>query len=124
MKLKTYNKENTIVTDSPKISFRTKGIITLNKAASDLLEISFDDTIEICQDQDSPRDWYINHNAGKTGFILRPTKNKGVYFSCKQLSEAVLESLGFDKTISMLISKEKVQIGSLKYHPIITRSAK
>lgn len=124
MKLKSYNKQNTITVNAPKIAFRAKGLIVFNKSACDMLNIKNGDTVEIAQDQEKPKDWFISLSAGKEGFVLSPLKGDNLKFNCRVLCDDVWESLGFDRTISMLISKDKVQIGNIKYHAIITRSAK
>jgi len=124
MKLKSFNRENTLSTSGPKISIRKSGTIIINRDAVILTQLPLGGYIEIAQDQDSPKDWFININAGKEGFILRQTKYDALTFNAKQLSDKILDSIGFDHSASMIIGSEIITVGNHKYLPIITKSAK
>lgn len=93
-----YNKQ-------PRISFLKTGLVILNEAAVHGLNLKSGDKIDLVQDEDRPKDWYLR--IRETGFILRPkdTKHKAILkFASIVLVKKIQSSLGIDHTFSVPVA--------------------
>lgn len=124
MKLITYNADNTVSKQSPKLSIRKQGGVFLNKAAVDNFGLKAGDKIEFVNDEDSPREWYIKCILSDKGFELKDSKFNSLTFNSKVLTDAILDSIKFDHSAAMLLSSSKTTIDGNDYWVIVTGSAK
>lgn len=133
MKLKIYTPENlpsngggNMRNQKPSILFNQKpGGTSFNGALVEMLKLKHGDCVQICQDEDSPKDWYIL--LSESGFVLNKPKDGGKYlfFNSIPLGRKVLESLKVEnQSARMIVVNEPVEIDNLTYYPIITASAK
>jgi hypothetical protein len=123
MKLKIYNQENSKNVISGKALIRIarkSGLITFSKSACEKLGLTLNDKLNICQDEESPLDFYIHKTAHPSGFELRikaPAKT-GAAFNCAKLSNLILWDKNC-KSAAYLIG-DSFELEGLLYWPIIT----
>jgi hypothetical protein len=106
----------------PKITFSKNGSIMLNKAAITLLDTNVGEKVSICQDEDTPENWYVYKD--ENGFELRGKdleKTGYLCFNHSGLKNIFLESLGVDKdtTCGFLIGGEATEFNGIKYYGIL-----
>lgn len=104
MKLKTFNTINTAAVGrsaQPVISIGKAGVFTVNKAAAEQLGLTAGDRVELHQDEDSPRDWYISKCTTDSGFAIRQGYDtKGLMFNSSAMRQLILKSCGKDASIT------------------------
>jgi hypothetical protein len=105
------------------ISFEKKGIIRLNKFATDALLIKVNDRINILQDEDNPRDWYIEKTTEEEGLVMRKHNTGSVCCNSISIVSAFRKSHGFTGTISLRIATQ-MAFDDSGMHAILVSSAK
>ena len=126
MKLKVYDKRNScsISTGRPTVRISRKaGLLTFQKGAIALLGLLPGDRLIVCNDEDSPRDWYIHKTADPEAFAPKPKGKAGaniVQFNSSILAAKVLDSAGVAERASFAISKTPAIINGMEYWPLIT----
>lgn len=136
MKLKTFHKENTVVSGKgslPTISFCVKtGVIKISARAVADMGLKTGQVIAISQDEDSPNDWYL-HDEEK-GFALlikgnsKRSKIASLGFSSKDICRKILDCTEFkldhDKTIQMNLDTEATKHQDRYLYAIATSTAR
>ncbi len=126
MKLKVYDKKNSnlFLVGKPTVRISRKaGLLTFQKGAIELMGLVPGDKLIVCNDEDSPRDWYIHKTADPEGFA---PKAKGkinaniVQFNSTILAAKILDSAGVAQRASFTISKTPATINGMEHWPLIT----
>ena len=126
MKLKVYDKRNScsFSTGRPTVRISRKaGLLTFQKGAISLLGLLPGDKLIVCNDEDSPRDWYIHKTADPEAFAPKQKGKAGaniVQFNSSILATKVLDSAGVAGRASFAISKTPAIINGMEYWPLIT----
>ena len=117
MKLIEFNSENSgrTVPKFPAVRItHGAGTFCFNKEAVELMELTHDSSVVICQDEDSPRDFYIRKSENPAAFKLRQKiKTYHMLFSCGKIAKQILATAKMDKSASFRISKEKIEMGGV-----------
>jgi len=127
MKLKKYSTvAGKAQNGKPSISFSAKsGIVRLNKALLTSLGLKNGDKIDICQDEENVKDWYIT--IAKEGFTLRVSERLEGMVNSKTVCEdirACVKNIDDEKSSKMLVAVEHPTVlEKQKYFPILTSSA-
>jgi hypothetical protein len=128
MKLIEFNSENSSnkVQKFPAVRIAGRaGTFCFNREAVDLMELSYDSSVVVCQDEDSPRDFYIRKTENPAAFKLRQKINTyNMTFNCGKVAKSILSSAKVDKSAAFRISKEKIEMGGGTYFLIITAAPK
>jgi hypothetical protein len=128
MKLIEFNSENSTnkVIKFPAVRItHSAGTFCFNKEAVELMELAHDSSVVICQDEDSPRDFYVRKSENPAAFKLRQKINTyHMLFSCGKVARQILATAKMDKSASFRISKEKIEMGGGTYFLIITAAPK
>ena len=132
MKLKSYDKTNTIVKGydvTPKISFNAKtGVIRISAMAAKKIGLKVGDTVALAQDEDKPADWYLY--VSDKGFTIKNSgkDNTALKFGCKEVAHDVVRSSNepnaMTNTLTMILSTDPVEIDGQVYYPIATKTAR
>jgi len=112
------------MTAKPFVRFSTKGVITFNKAAVKLLNLSDKENIFLTQDEDKPDDFYLCKS--QEGFAVK-VNEKGGQFNNSNLSNHILNFFNLNdgiKTGFRFNIGEGVEYGSTIMYPLITRPAR
>jgi hypothetical protein len=95
MKLKIYNTTNSKISVTGKATIRVNeraGLLTFSKAAAELIGImEIGSSIEICQDEDSPEDFFVYKSATPEAFSLRIKGTNAPTFNCTKLATLLLD---------------------------------
>lgn len=120
MLLKKYNEKTAQYQNmSARIRIHSRGRISLNKGAINLLDIKEGDRFEFLQDEQSPKDWYIHKS--KDGFKCLLTTKDEIRLHSVTTSVAILTSIGFTgATYSFPISHHKKEFLGAIIYPILT----
>jgi len=135
MKLKTFdNSSNVFRRDSPAaISINvTAGLFTINKKATEILQIEAGNKVVLHQDEDELGDWYIEKaDQDAAGFEIRSkTKNGkpeggGIYFNNTPTARAIFESVEYPyQSGRILLAGEPTEIGERKLYALLTDGLK
>lgn len=128
MKLKSFNAENSA--SAHKTGARvhinhSSGVFTLSDTAVNTIGLAAGDTVELHQDEEQPKDWYITKS--EKGFKLRD-KNKDakgmLCFNNVSVARELLSSINIDGNASMLIATEATSLDGVELFAILTKSAK
>jgi hypothetical protein len=115
MKLIEYNSENSShkVPKFPAVRItHGAGTFCFNKEAVELMDLTHDSSVVVCQDADSPRDFYIRKSENPAAFKLRQKINTYyMLFSCGKVAKSILSAAKVDKSAAFRISKEKIEMG-------------
>jgi hypothetical protein len=124
MKLKVYNSENShhFVMGKPTIRIARKaGLISFSKGAIELLKLTDTDRLVVCNDEDSPRDWFLHKTDEPSAFAIRIKGKATVFqFNSAILVQNILDSLKIELGASFKLAKTPVQMDGKEYWPIIT----
>jgi hypothetical protein len=128
MKLTEFNASNSsaVRPERPPVIRVNKraGLISLSKAAVELLGVSVGNGVVFLQDEDSPRDWFICKSNTDVSFVLRTSdKKKQFDFNSSVLAKKILSSLQVREeyiSCGFMIQKKAVEIDGQKYFLIIT----
>jgi len=127
MKFKVYNITNSKSFMPGKSTLRVNeraGLFTFSKTAGELMGFSEGCRIEICQDEDSPKDFFVFKSASPDAFLIR-IKEHSPSFNCVKLATLLLDEGEEKKHIVNLGRSITFQIGLAQiidddiYHPII-----
>ncbi len=127
MKKKVFNRTNILskrggthpIID-PILVIRKSGHIVFSAALVKALSLD-KNTIEFVQDDDRPKDWYIEISSGVDSIRLRPTKSQSFYFQSAWLVKMILESMSLPAaTYRILVVTEPVE---KNLYAILTKSA-
>lgn len=125
MKPKIYNRkrEKNYMSFFPHLRITTQGRFFLNKRAANDLNLNKGDLVNLVQDEENPRDWYLKKTDDEAGFPLSVQgKHRGVSFSSSTIRNVMFKSLGLPLlSTTFRISNKPIEGG---YFPIITSSAK
>ncbi len=128
MKLKSFNAENSasLRTGSATVNINHgSGVLTLSRVAVLELGLKAGDSIELHQDESSPKDWYISKS--ENGFTLREKAKEAngmLMFNNTTVAREILSSLNIDGNASMLIATEATSLDGVELFAILTKSAK
>jgi hypothetical protein len=126
MKLKEFNTENVEKSRRGQASIRlTKsGMISISKELGELLQLKVGDKLALSQNEDKPKDWYLN--VSPIGFAIRNDskneKEKNRFaFNCSSLVQKLFDSIGYEgSSIAFLVSEEAEKISKVSYYAILT----
>ncbi|MBN1187015.1 MAG: hypothetical protein JXB49_32355 [Bacteroidales bacterium] len=124
MKLKKYNANNSLLIRdaSPRIRFSNTGAITISVGLTRLMGLKNGSRIELLQNPDSPKDWYIAESAD--GFILRLQDSGALICNCAAAARSVIKSLNLTSPpihgVTFPVSSALIEEEGTKMHPIIT----
>ena len=110
---------------APMISVSKNGVMRINQPAVIQFSASEGQKLNIYQDEDSPKDWYIKFEDD--GLILRKkeSQGKGLLFQSSSIARDMIKSLGFETRFSAQIAKNKMIAPNVEgFYAIITSSAK
>lgn len=125
MKLKVFNIVNTPLsgrTQLPNIGVNRKsGLMRINKAACELLNIDATDQVNFLHDEDQKGDWYLEV-VKKDGFPLRSKPNNpGLIAQSTSIVANIYESMDYKKLSGIIrIAKEPVKEGKQNLWPLLT----
>ena len=114
MKLKKFNRKDchTRGLSYPAISIEKSGIVRLNRYAAEHLSLNIGDKINLYQDEDKPKDWYIEKTTDDDGLIMRKHGDDGsLCCNASAISSKVKVALGMDKTMHIRIAGSPVEDG-------------
>ena len=127
MKFKVYNITNSKSFMPGKSTLRVHeraGLFTFSKTAGELMGFQEGCRIEICQDEDSPKDFFVFKSVSPDAFPVR-IKENSPSFNCVKLATLILDEGEDKKHIVNLGRSTTFQIGPAQiidddiYHPII-----
>jgi bifunctional DNA-binding transcriptional regulator/antitoxin component of YhaV-PrlF toxin-antitoxin module len=125
MKLKTFN---TLMSArnlrTAKVTVSKTGLISLNAAAAETVGLKPGDKLEIVQDEDSPKDWYIKAKSSEDGFEVRDYKNGAVAFNSVPLTQTIRQSLAKEGSLFIPVALEPVDLEGDKYFSLLTSAVK
>ena len=113
----------TIIT--PLISVNKNGVIRLNRPAVEQLSLSSGNKINMYQDKDSLKDWFLK--IEDDGLVLRSKESygKGLITQSSSIARDMIKSLKFEFRFSSLIAKEPLNFNkTVGFYAILTNSAK
>ena len=121
MKLKIYNSDNTNISHKGKKTIRIHkkgGLFSFSKSAQEMIGIIKGSRIDIAQDEESPRDFYIHKTSDPSGFHIHSKfDNLGATFNSAKLADLILDGKPY-KSVSFQIGTEQLFDG-IPYHLII-----
>jgi hypothetical protein len=125
MKLKTFNRKDCNMGANekrPLIGFEKTGIIRLNRKLCEALNIEIGDKINILQDQESPRDWYIELTKAEHGLVMRKHNTGALCCNAKAIVAEIQRSLGvvINKSMNYRVSTQPA-VDETNIYAIITR---
>jgi len=127
MKLKEYNSENTVTikTGKPTIRFNAKGLISISVAANDIIKAKDKSKCLFHQDEERPKDWYLEMTEDNKGFTMKKTSNlKSPCLNIRAIVKNIGDSIGMNGSSSFVCligQPQKFQDKTL--FPIITKYA-
>ncbi len=125
MKLRKFNRETCRIRPDghPYFSVSKGGIIRINREGSKLLQLKSGDKINILQDEERPKDWYVEKTTDELGLIMRDTnKNSGLVCNASAIAAEMIRSLSLSlKTTTMRIAPKPAE-GEI--YAILTGSGK
>jgi len=125
MKLKTYNSASFSGRRGVvKLSLGKSGLISISLSAASMIGVKSGDRVELVQDEDAPRDWYIKSGHSEHGYLLRGYKNGTLCFGSKPLAQTIADSLGRELSLSIPVATEKQKIDGQEYYALITAALK
>lgn len=108
---------------SPAITIGQKGLLKINYAAGELLDVKEGDRVSIAQDEENPADWYITKDPN--GYELRLGSDKKSYlFNNIALSKTIYECFELSaetKSVRWLIAGQPTKVGKQTYFGILQR---
>lgn len=126
MKIKKFNPSTVKVGRGTRyvktISFNRKsGLVSINLATSQALNITQESKLTFVQDQDKPKDWYVMHDPN--GYSLRRSSaSASIIFVCRELCIALLESINvMENAARIIVSDTPVSEGDKVIYPLVTR---
>lgn len=132
MKLKIYKRDTmspSVKNPLPTVSFGQKGIVYLNPAAGNAMEVETK-KYSVVQDESKPMDWYFMED-NETGIQFRKTFEypvdkqivKGFQFNSVTLCKDVYDSCKFAKpTTRMRLASEPTVIDGVNFFAILTKA--
>lgn len=129
MKLKTFNLTNTPSvgrTQLPQIGVNIKsGLIRINKAACELMQLEGTHQIAFLQDEAEPGDWYLEI-VKKDGFPVRGKINQpGLFAQSTTIVRNIFDSMSYIKLSGIIrIAKEPVKLDKRLLWPLLTTNLK
>lgn len=101
----------------PNVSFSKGGIIRINRAAAEMLELNDGSRIAILQDKNNPDDWYLAKD--KEGFVMRKNGSDRHSFAtnCSRVAKKLMGHFGLTETTRIQLGTETVEG---EYWPLIT----
>jgi hypothetical protein len=119
MKLKKFDRSDCQLRYDEKavVAFEKSGIIRFNRTAVKHLKLEVGDKIAIYQDEERPRDWYIEKTDSETGLIMRKHSSPGsVCCNAKQITSVVQKAVKNEvKTMRFRIAALPVEEGQGLY---------
>ena len=95
------------------------GLISISKAAAEIMKIKAKDKLILAQDDQNPKDWYLAiHDSG---FSARGDDGRLFFNSCA-IAKSFCDSIGVDYPSSYLIGKKPTKIDGLDCWPIFVSS--
>lgn len=131
MNLKRYNSTNvkTIRFGKPTIRFNKQGQISFSSAIITAMGLKSGDKIELIQDEEKPKDWYVVKCKNDIGFPLREYKSSNALLTNSSgLVKTFMKSLepqisNTTKSIGCLVAIIPTIVEKEKLFAIITKSA-
>lgn len=113
----------------PRIRVNTIGVITINTALCELLDLKHGSGVDFHQDLEEPRDWYISRNPQSKNKVRKKVRLNVVLFNNVRLAKEMIESTCpdlYSRSISFLVSKKISRIDGVQgdCFAIITSSIK
>jgi hypothetical protein len=138
MKIKRFNLTNSsnVQVGSASVYIHNGGSFCISEPGVKRIGVTNHDTqhyIEVIQDEDNPKDWYLALSTEGLGFKLRKEKSTNKYgFNSGIIAKEILKGLPKSPppisttplTASLLIGADFIESEGLKLWPIITSSYK
>lgn len=124
MKLKTYNKTNTLTKDrgTPAISITHTGVFRVSTVLAEEMKLQEGDQVALAQDEDEPKDWYL-HKVKADGFPIH-ISGGGHVFSALGITRQMMELIEFKHKTGRMIVGEKITHDKVQMWPLILSSLK
>lgn len=126
MKLKSFNATNTkaVRYGKPTVNVSKSGVFNFSKTASELIMLELTPYIEILQDEERPKDWYVKLSTMEKGFSARKYKEGNNVTNSAFTARQLLKSIGFTgNSVSFLIAGKPTKLEGELLWPILTASA-
>lgn len=120
---------------SPRINYRAIGIsrncgrITLTELLQKEENVKVGQSLFIARNKDAKNEWYLRIDDSKDGMPIREyrcggfAKNyKPVGVTVKALAKIIMDSVGAEKGLSLLIGKKPVEINGQAWYEILTKN--
>lgn len=129
MNLKRYNKETLptrLAGGTPNLRVNVSGGIVLNKALSEQLKLTENSKIELVQDTDKPKDWFLTVNDTEPALSIRVNKGQaGFMVQNSALAQLFVNAIDpVQKIICVNIAPEAIEHEGEQLWPVITSSYK
>src|SRR5690606_19802427 len=86
--------------------FGKNGAIIVNKTAVELLKVKAGDKVEISQDEEEPKNWYISATNEESGFVLRERKDDSLTFNSSSVCKDIMQSFDLEGGVSFRVASE------------------
>lgn len=131
MKLKEFNKLNSSHYQGGKPTIRThkSGMFSLSSTASERIGLNYGDKVILHQNEEFPKDWYLEKTTDDKGFIMRGKGEseylkKSLCFASQAVRISILKSLSMPESENItLIVGQKVDYEGVELFPLITKHA-
>lgn len=108
------------------------GGVFLSRALVLEMEVGNGSLVNLANDEDNPKDWYLCRTGDKNGFVLKEDRRKrkgndckngnllyGARFSCRFLCNKILDVAKMERAAVFMVSKTPVEANGTKYYKII-----
>ena len=107
----------------PYVTLEKNGIIRLNRIACELLEITIGEKLNVLQDEDRPKDWYLEKTSDEDGLIMRKHSSSGsICSNSKPITVLMRNSIGIQQqSVRFRLATQSLN-GENKVYAILTSS--
>lgn len=126
MNLKKYTRADCkyLTRGKPTVRISKKGFVSFNKTAVQKLAFKPFEKILVIQDQQRPKDWYIQKTDDPDGFELRTYAKTSMAMNAAKITNLMLDSLGLSSSTTFRMATEPTVNGDEEYYAILTKIAK
>ena len=127
MKLRKFNRKDCNCATGDGMGYITiekGGIIRLNRKAAELLNLKIGDKLDVLQDEERTKDWYLAKTSDENGLVMRRHSDSGsICSNAKVIADTIRKSLNVEqKTLRFRIAPQPAEESSNIY-AILTSSA-
>ncbi len=125
MKFKRFDRSVNRMSSKPIFAFTKSGAISLNRSTMDHLGLKSKDKVELLQDEDNPKDWYVAKSTSEHGFVLRHggKKSDSLIFNSRSTTIAIQQSLQIstDSSFRIPVAPQPMVDEGNQYWALLTR---